>query len=870
MTKTPAWRRYLRFWRPDIAADVEEELRFHTEMRVAEYMARGMTEAEARGAVAERLGDVEAARAQCIEQGKLRALHARNADFVDSLRSDIRYAFRSLGRMPGWTAVALLTIALGIGATTAVFRVADTLILRPLPYPDASRVFVFRRLYDIGINRPLTAPMSLQVVRAFREYARSLEAVAPVRAERDELNAGADSILVEVAMIDTAFLPLAGVHPLIGRNFTAAEIAAHAPSVMLLGEDLWRTQYGASRDIIGKVVQFSGQSTTIIGVVPASLTLPDIRRGRAEVWVPFQEDLVDAVAVRLKPGVSRDAATQELATILKRSAVDKPWWRDMRYDIRLLKPQDLLDFRQALAMLTGAVALLLLVACTNVGHLQLARGVARQRELAIRQAIGAGRKRLVRQLVTEVLVIAVIGGGLAIPVAWAGLHLLQVLRPESLVALSHVQNDRLISVTAALAIGAGLAIGVGSALHSARRDLGLALRPNASSAPVAGRRLRGALVVGEIALSATLLVGALLLIHALYDLERKQLGFDATGLYSITFRPEMPGPAAAPTALGELIRQRAKGIPGVEGSTVALSGGAAVAAFETSTGPALDQIARDTGMSAISPEYFAMMGMPLVAGRTFDDESLARNEVIVNTTLARMLVRDGNPLGIRFRNARPIGFAKDWLTVIGVVPDVVDNLLSRAPQPQIYAPFGNPNAIGPLTLYVRLRGEPSPGSLTRFAASVQPSGTKPVIASVRQQIDISAAEPRFAMRIMTIFAALGVLLAAVGLFGVVSYTVSQRTREIGVRMTLGATRAGIARLVVGDGVRLVVIGIAVGLGGAVAATRLIQSLLFGVSRVDPFAFGAGAVLLLAVALVACVVPMWRATAVDPVIAVRSE
>src|SRR5438105_1063092 len=497
MKKTHAWRRYLRFWRNDIAEDVDDELRFHADMRVAEYMSRGMTEYEARGTVAERLGDVEAAKAECVEQGEIRERHARNADLLDGVHSDIRYALRSLGRAPGWTAVALLMIALSVGATTAVFRVADTLILRPLRYPDASRVFVFRRLFDAG-NRQISAPFSLDVVRAFRENARSIEAAAPFRSWADQLNAGLDSIPVRVATIDTAFLPLAGVHPLIGRSFTANETVPNGPPVMLLGEDIWRRQYGASRDVIGKVVQLSGESKTIIGVVPASLNLPDVR-SRAEVWLPYQADLVDAVAVRLKPGVSRDAATQELAAILKRSADDKPWWRDLRYHIRLLRPQDLLDFRQALAMLTGAVALLLLVACTNVAHLLLARGAVRQRELAIRHALGAARKRLVRQLVTEVLVIAVIGGALALPVAWGGLHLLQALRPESLVALSYVQNDRsIIIMTAVLAIAAGLAIGVASALRSARRDLGLALRANSSGTPMAGRRLRGTLVVGEI------------------------------------------------------------------------------------------------------------------------------------------------------------------------------------------------------------------------------------------------------------------------------------------------------------------------------------------------------------------------------------
>jgi putative ABC transport system permease protein len=276
-------------------------------------------------------------------------------------------------------------------------------------------------------------------------------------------------------------------------------------------------------------------------------------------------------------------------------------------------------------------------------------------------------------------------------------------------------------------------------------------------------------------------------------------------------------------------------------------------------------------MTAVAPDYFSVMGMPLVAGRMFDDQSLTRREVVVNATLAHMLSPDGNPVGVRFRNARPIAFAKDWLTVIGVVPDVVDNLLSPAPQPQIYAPFGETKGpMGDMMLYLRLRGNPSPASLTRFAELAQPTGPKPVIASVRQQIGHSAAEPRFAMRIMVIFAALGVVLAAVGLFGVISYTVGQRTREIGVRMTLGASRRSIAALVVGDGIRLALIGIVIGLVGAVAATRLIQSLLYGVPRLDPFAFSAGAIALFAVAIIACVVPMWRATRVDPVIAMRAE
>jgi len=279
-----------------------------------------------------------------------------------------------------------------------------------------------------------------------------------------------------------------------------------------------------------------------------------------------------------------------------------------------------------------------------------------------------------------------------------------------------------------------------------------------------------------------------------------------------------------------------------------------------------------TAFDAVSPDYFAVMGMPLLAGRMFDPGASARHETIVNTTLARLIWPNENPLGRGFRNARPIAALKDWMTVIGVVPDVVDNLLASAPQPRVYLPMdpAMTTRLGIVTFSVRLRDDAPASSLLHFAASVQPSGSKPLIESVKEKIDRSAAEPRFAMRLMIVFALLGVVLAAIGLYGVIAYSVGQRTREIGVRMTLGATRGSIAKLVVGDGIRLALIGIAVGLAGATAATRLIQSSLYGVSQFDPFSFAVGAVVLLAVAVVACVVPMWRATGVDPVIAVRAD
>lgn len=883
MTRAPAWRRYLRFWRPDVAEDVEDELRFHAEMRMREYLARGMSDGEARRLAMERLGDLDSARRECISLGEQRERETRRADFLGGVRADVAFALRSLRRTPGWTAVALLTIALGVGATTAVFSVADRLLVRTIRYPNSSRVFVFRRLYQVP-RRQLSAPFSIAAVRAWREGARTIEGAEPFMESRWWMRTsadGADSVQVIAAQVDSGFLDFAGVHPLLGSDFTRTRRSAAAQSAMLgasasepvmLSEGFWRREFGASPAVIGKVIVLGGKPGTIVGVVPASLALPDFRSGPPDVWAPYAADLVTAVAVRLRPRVGRDAAAQELSAILGRSITDPPWWRDVRMRVGLTRPEDLLDFRQGLAILTGAVALLLLVACVNVAHLLLARGAARERELAVRHAMGAGRWRLVRQLVTESLVLAIAGGALAAAVAALALRALQALRPESLMALSYVSpGPGMVVLAAVLAIAGGMAVGLAAAVRSARRDPAAALRANASGTHVAGRRMRGSLVVGEIALSATLLVGALLLVHALYDLERKRLGFDAEGMYSITFQLPNGVRRAARASFGRMLRERARTIRGAEQVTLGTNDFGLIATL-ASEGSAPEPSPHLVGMSDVAPDYFTVMRMPLLAGRTFDDGSSAQHEVIVSSSLAHGLWGNANPLGRRFHNVRQIDVAKDWMTVIGVVPDVVDNLLQSDAQPQIYQPVEGAPDAQELTLLVRMRhdADGSATALERFAKAVNPGTTPPTIESRLDEIERTAAEPRFITRLMAAFAALAVLLAAVGLFGVISYTVGQRTREIGVRMTLGATRASIARLVVGEGIRLAVLGTALGLTAAAGMTRVIASALYGVSRFDPVSFAGGAALLLAVAIAACVVPMLKATAVDPVTAVRAE
>jgi putative ABC transport system permease protein len=851
--------------------DLDDEVRFHLEMRIRDLEARGMSRVEAEAEAHRRFGDAAELRRWSARTFERRMPWARFTSWLGEWAQDLRFTVRQLCNAPGFTATALLTMALGIGATTTLFRVADALLVRTFPYRDASRVFVLRRVFTLRGEDAFTA-MSKSAFQEWRERSRSIEAAVPFSRADGPLGTGADTVPVTVAAIDTDFLAFAGARPLLGRNFTSEEITPTGPGPMLIAEDFWRRHYGASTSVLGTVVQVGSRPRTIVGVIPASLSLPDFQFARPDVWVPISptEPNIPGVIVRLKPGVSPETAAREATAIFRPPPV--PWLATgMETRMRLVRPQDKLAFRDALITLTGAVALLLLVACTNVAHLLLARGVARQREIAVRFALGAGRARILRQLVNESVVLSAVGGALALVVGWGGLRLLAATRPPSLTALTHVSADRgIVPLASVLAITAGLAIGLVFALRTAHGDLGSILRASSSSTSASGSRLRSALVVGEVALSTTLLVGALVLIHAVYDLQHMRLGFDANHLYAVAFRSgakETPGQRVAFAALAE---ERASRIPGVQqvalGDVPGPRSWTMLSAFETPERPAIAGAERGTALRVVGQGYFAAMRMPLIAGRTFGEGSHARHEVIVSQSLARQLWPEGDAVGRRFRNAvrRPEAPIDPWRTVIGVVPDVVSNVVQGLGDPELYEPLG---PTGAPSLIVRLASADALPLLSQFAESIRPGTT---ITNVRQEIMRAVAEPRFTMLIMILFAGLGVVLAAIGLFGVVSYSVGQRTREIGVRMTLGATRRSIARLVIGEGVRLSAAGIVIGLLGAAGATRLLQAVRYGVSPIDPFSFGVGALLLLATSVAACVLPMMRATAVDPAIAVRAE
>ncbi len=569
--KRAAWRRYLRFWGSNIREDVDAELGFHIDMRVDEYVARGMSRADARRAVLSRLGDVDVAKAESIRILSARARDARTASLLESLLGDLRFALRSLARSPGWTAVVLLTIALGVGATTAVFSVADSLLLRPLDYPDVSRVAVVTREISLGAQT-VWGPMRIDAVHAWQANARTLERIQPFTRTEVQLGAGADAATIDAGVIDTGFFAFAGAHPIIGRTFGAADVLANGQRVVLLSEGLWRSHFGAAQDVIGRTTQIDNEIYTIVGVAPSTLMLPELDLPRSDVWLPFvihPNERTTSVLARLVPGASVATAAAELQAILDRTGLDPMTGLTAAMTVR--HPTDTFAFRRALLMLSGAVALLLLVACINLAHLLLARGVTRERELAVRYALGAGRSRLIRLLVTESLIVASAGGAIAVFVGWAGLGLLAAAHPAKMFAFSHVNaGGPLVIVAAIVACAAGIAIGMLTALRTARAGIGESLRGATLSSNARGGRLRSTLVIGEVALSAVLVVGALLLIHAVYDLQRTRLGFDARRLYAIAFdarTPQLSEPAQR-AAFSALLRDQARRLAGIDRVTI--------------------------------------------------------------------------------------------------------------------------------------------------------------------------------------------------------------------------------------------------------------------------------------------------------------
>jgi predicted permease len=877
----PRWRRYARFWGTRVADDVDDEFAFHLEMLVRHYRARGLDERSARDAAERRFGNRGVTRQDCLTIGHRRERRMTRVQSIDALAQDARYGLRTLVRQKAWTTVALLTMALGIGASTAVFSAVNSIILNPLPYRAADRVVM---VWQTDAKSGVLLGPNPRIVEAWRAQAHTIEAFEEVGSGRMTLTGRGDAAQLPAARIAADFPAFAGVPLIAGRTFQPGEMVPGGAPVVVIGEQLWRERFGGAQDVVGQQVTLDDKRYTIVGIAPARLRLPFSPSQDIGAWVPLIKDSTyfgGLVVARMRPGVSREAATAELGGIIERNGLD-PSPTDKQFVVKLVRAGDLVGFRTSLFLLAGAVLLLLLVACANVAHLMLARGATREREMAIRAALGADRWRLARQLLTESTLLAAAGCVGGVLLGYLGVRVLAALRPQSLSALSLTHIDgRVLIVSIALSALAGLAFGCAAAMHAVRHSASDSLRATGPSAGGAPRThaVRSLLVVTEMALSAMLLVGAALLVRSVVKLQQVDVGFDPHRLYSmeVNLSPALYPSGQERAAFMDRVAESARRLPGVAAVTISTGtppgfGGLMLSPIEVEGGATI-AAANAVPMNFVKPDYFRVLGIRL-EGSTFTATSIAADEVIINRGFAKKFWPGETAVGKRFRFK---GGAKqkadeDWKRVVGVADDVPSRgLASDRADPFLYEPI-DPK-YGPDQAYVTVRtrdGAVPVAALRRIVTQMDPRLVPPPVSAVEADLARTIATQRFTMTLLAVFASLAVLLSAIGLYGVIAYVVAERTREIGIRIALGATASHVARLVVLRGLALSVGGLALGLTAAVWGTRVLKSVLFGVAGTDAPSYIAAASALLAVSVLACLVPMRRAVRIDPVVAMRGE
>ena len=810
-----------------------------------------------------------------------------------SFVQDLRYAVRSLVKQPCFTIVALVTLALGIGANTAIFGVVNAVLLRPLPYREPPRV-VMMWSHWINWNRTWLSEPELADYRA---QASSLEDVSAFQYTSFNLTGIVEPQRVRAATVQASLFDALGVQPILGRVFTADEDRPGRARVALLGEPLWRAQFGADPSIVGRTIELDGAPYTVLGVMPAAAKLPIdfATRATTDLWVPIALGAPDPndrgnhglfALARLKPGATLEQAQAEIDTITRGFRQAYPGLYDREFGLTLVTaPSQVFgEIRPALVVLLLAVGLVLLIACANVANLLLARADARQKEIAIRIVLGAGRARLVRQLLTESLALAGAGAALGVGVAWALVRLLAGLDPLKIPRVADVAIDaRVLAFTAAAAVATGVLFGLAPALRASGADPQPALKAGGRDSRGGGAWLRRGLVVGEIAASVVLVAAAALMARSFVKLLDVRAGFNPS--HVLTLRTSLPD-ARYPTgtSMGNAYRAigaRLRAILGVDaagavtGLPLASTRGDWRIVIEGR--PVRGHIPLAADWQVITPGYFEALGTPLAAGRFFDDRDLPGSlpVVIVNETMAATFWPGENALGRRFT----MGRNDRWLTIVGLVSDVHHRGLDEPARPELYRPhaqfrFGGTDAgaVPAMTWVLRTRQAPeSIASAVRAAVRDVDAGLGiSDVMTMDEVVADSTSDRRLNLLLFALLGGLALALASVGVYGVVAYSVGERTHEIGVRMAIGARAADVERMVLTDGLRLAAAGVALGSALALALTRLIRGLLFEVSATDPATFVAVAAGLIVVAMLASYVPARRATRVDPMTAIRGE
>jgi len=878
LTRLSSWWRNLRR-RDGLERDLDAELAAYLELVAEEKMRQGMSPEAARRAARLETGGVE--------QVKERVRGARVGAFVDTFLLDLRYGARMLARSPGFTAVAVFALALGIGANSAISSIIYGVLLRPLPYPEAGRLtMVFRHFARSNFPH---GNLCLADYLDWRAGNHAFEDPAVFNARRFDLTGAAAPEQVGGAEVTAGFFSALRVRPLLGRAFGPGEDGPARQRLAVLSESLWRRRFGGDPSVVGQAVDLDGTRATVVGVMPGGFHFP---RPDSEVWTNLvferptrRGPFFYRGLARLRPGVPLAQAQAEVDAIARRIELGDPRASRLTFPLVPLREAIVGDARPALLVLWGAVALVLLIAAVNVANLLLARATAREREMAVRLGLGAGRARLLRQLLTESGLLALAGGAAGVAVAASGLAALRAWNPGNLPRIQEVRLDAgLLGFTLLVSLLTGLLFGLAPALQSSRADLAASLKDagRGHSAAAGRRRARAALVVAEISLSLLLLAGAALLLRSFVLLQRVEPGFraPAASLLTMQISPSAARYRDAKARLGlyEQLVERVRRLPGVESAAVSDSlppdrEGDADTYVIAGRPLAPGELNPIVSAPTVSADYFRTLGIPLVKGRSFDarDRPDSLPVAIVSEAMARRDFARQDPIGQRIKRSGPEILDSPYMEIVGVAGNSRYLGLARSLDAAYYVPLSQ-NTGRKLFLVVRSAADAASLAplLRREVEAIDRDAVVTAVATMEQALSDAVAQPRFRTVLLAAFAAAAVLLAALGIYGVVAWSVAQRTHEIGVRMALGARRADVLRLVVGQGAGLAAAGIGLGLAGAFALTRLLASLLFGVSATDPLTFLVVPLLLGAVALAASLIPARRAATIDPHVALKIE
>jgi putative ABC transport system permease protein len=875
-----------------LETEMDAELRFHIETYAEDLVRSGVPREEAMRRARLEFGALERAKAECRE--------ARGIGTLEALVQDSRHGARLFRKSPGFTIVAVLTLALGIGASTAVFSVVNAILLKPLPYPDAERIVIPWLVAPPGVNIGAEfIPWGQIQFRLLTKEDHPFQHVGAYQNDSFNLTGSGEPALLDGFRTSAGFFPALGVSPILGRTYSTDEDQPGHEHVVVLSYRLWTERFGADRGLLGRAVNLNEIPYAVIGVMPADFAFPRAEEmpvsfnfpHSPQLWVPLAIPAVAppgpselAVIGRLKPGLAIAQAQAQMDVVTRHAEEVDPQWKGW-FNTRVtpLAQQVAGDTQRPLLLILGSVGIVLLIACSNVANLLLARSIARKREFTLRAALGAARGRLIRQLMTESLLLAAIGGLLGMVLAEAGVHFVKTLGPANIPRLQDVSLDwRVLTFALGVSVLTGMFFGLVPAIAASRENVVESLKEGgqrSGGSPLLAR-LRSSLLVSQVALALVLVISAGLLIRTFYTLLEVDPGFRPSQV--LTFELALP-PLSYPdrdhlVALYTRTLEHLQSLPGVEsvglGETLPMGGEGESSVITIPDHPvAKDQERPFANYTIVSPGFFSAVGAPLLRGRgialtdTVDSIPVA----VINAAMARRFWPGEDAVGKRLGLGSP---RFPIMTVVGIVADIKHFSMRENPEPEMYVPYTQKPWPSMRTMQFALRTKADPSSIATSVSdtihSLDPGLPVAKVAPLQAFVDDSMTQPRFAVLLLSSFAALALLLATIGMFAVISYSVAQRTQEIGIRIALGAAHHDVFAIVLAQGARLVGLGISIGLVAAFALTRLMTSFLFGVRPTDPLTFAAVSLLLVGVTLLACYLPARRATRVDPLVALRYE